>query len=66
MTLISFYNQYRNIICNNLGKAGETIKYENEVLQNDERMTQMLEDIILLNAVALIDRRLPDFLKISL
>ena len=65
MTPMSFYNQYRNIICNNLGKTGEVLKYKNnEILQNDERMTPMLEDIILLNAVGLIDQRLPAYLKI--
>ena len=28
MTPINFYNQYRTIICNNLGKSGDIIKYD--------------------------------------
>ena len=63
-TPISFYNQYRTIICNNLGKSGDIIKYKsNTALTADEKMTPMLEDIVLLNAVGLIDQRLPAFLK---
>ena len=65
MTPISFYNKYRTVICNNLGKAGDIIKYKNNAaLTNDEKMTPMLEDIILLNAVGIIDQRLPAYLKI--
>ena len=65
MTPISFYNQYRTIICNNLGKSGDIIKYKNNTaLNTDERMTPMLEDIVLLDAVAIIDQRLPPFLKL--
>ena len=64
MTPMSFYNQYRTVICNNLGKTGDTIKYkDNAQLQTDEKMTPMLEDIVLLNAVEIIDKRLPAFLK---
>ena len=63
MTPISFYNQYRTIVCNNLGKTGDTIKYNNTALQSDEKMTPMLEDIVLLNAVGMMDQRLPGFLK---
>ena len=63
-TPMSFYNQYRTVICNNLGKTGDTIKYKDNVqLQTDEKMTPMLEDIVLLNAVERIDKRLPAFLK---
>ena len=64
MTPINFYNQYRTIICNNLGKSGDVIKYDgNTTLSVDEKMTPMLEDLVLLNAVGVIDHRLPAFLK---
>ena len=63
MTPISFYNQYRTIVCNNLGKTGDAIKYNNTALQSDEKMTPMLEDLVLLNAVGMMDQRLPGFLK---
>ena len=64
MTPINYYNQYRTIICNNLGKSGDIIKYDgNKTLAVDEKMTPMLEDLVLLNAVGVIDHRLPGFLK---
>ena len=64
MTPVSFYNQYRALIVNNLGKNGDTIKYKgNEVLASDEKMTPMLEDVILLNVIQEIDPRLPAFVK---
>ena len=48
MTPISFYNKYRTVICNNFGKAGDIIKYKNNAaLAADEKMTPMLEYIIL-------------------
>ena len=54
MTPVNFYNQYRKIICNNLGKSGDIIKYNgNKALPIDEKMTPMLvEDLVLLNAVS--------------
>ena len=64
MTPIAFYNQYRTIVVNNLGKQNDTIKYKNDfVLTEDEKMTPMLEDIILLNVIHEIDPRLPAFIK---
>ena len=55
MTPINFYNQYRTIICNNLGKSGDIIKYDgNATLQTDEKMSPMLEDLVLLNAVGIV------------
>ena len=64
-TPISFYNQYRSLIINNLSKAGETIKYKgNQVLTEDEKMSPMLEDLILLNVLREIDPRLPAFVKV--
>ena len=63
-TPVAFYNQYRTVISNNLAKAGDVIKYKDgEVLNQDEKMSPMLEDIILLNVIAEIDSRLPTFVK---
>ena len=46
MTPTNFYNQYQTIICNNLGKSGDIIKYDgNTTLLVDEKMTPMLEDL---------------------
>ena len=64
MTPVSFYNQYRALIVNNLGKNGDVIKYRNnEALAGDEKMTPMLEDVILLNVIHEIDTRLTAFIK---
>ena len=46
MTPVSFYNQYRTLISNNLAKNGDNIKYrDNLQLTEDEKMTLMLETI---------------------
>ena len=64
MTPVSFYNQYRTLISNNLAKSGDTIKYrDNLELTEDEKMTPMLEDIVLMNVLNLIDSRLPAFIR---
>ena len=61
---MAFYNQYRTVISNNLAKRGDVIKYkENEELESDEKMSPMLEGMILLNVIAEIDARLPSFVK---
>ena len=63
-TPVAFYNQYRTIIINNLAKAGDVLKYKNnENLQQDEKMSPMLEDVVLLNVVNLIDQRLPVYIR---
>ena len=62
-TPIAYYNMYRTVIANNLGRRGETIKYKNELLEQDEKFTPMLEDIILLNVIKEIDPRLPNVIK---
>ena len=63
-TPVAFYNQYRTVISNNLAKNGDVIKYKgNEALTQDEKMTPMLEDIILLDVIREIDGRLPAFVK---
>ena len=63
-TPVAFYNQYRTVISNNLAKAGDVIKYKgSEELAQDEKMSPMLEDLILLNVIAEIDQRLPTLVK---
>ena len=64
MTPVSFYNQYRTLISNNLAKTGDTIKYrDNLQLTEDEKMTPMLEDLVMMNVLSLIDSRLPAFIR---
>ena len=58
MTPISFYNQYRTLVSNNLGRKNNKVKYKKLVLGEDEKMTAMLEDIILLDSIREIDPRL--------
>ena len=49
---------------NNLAKRGDVIKYkDNQQLAQDEKMSPMLEDIILLNFISEIYSRLPSFVK---
>ena len=63
-TPVAFYNEYRTIIVNNLAKNGDTIKYKNEGnLQQDEKMSPMIEDMVLLNVIKEIDTRLPAYVK---
>ena len=63
-TPVSYYNKYRTVIVNNLSKTGDIIKYKgNNAITEDERMTPMLEDLILLNVLQGIDSRLPGFIK---
>ena len=63
-TPVAFYNLYRTIISNNLAKRGDSIKYKNnEVLENDEKFSPMLEDLVLLDAIKEIDTRLPMYVK---
>ena len=64
MTPVSFYNQYRTLISNNLAKTGDTIKYRGNLqLTEDEKMTPMLEDLVMMNVLSLIDPRLPAFIR---
>ena len=63
-TLVSYYNKYRTVIVNNLSKNGDVIKYKgNTPTTEDEKMTPMLEDLILLNVLNGIDTRLPGYVK---
>ena len=64
-TPISFYNEYRTVIVNNLAKRGDVIKYKNNLeLEADEKMSPMVEDLILLNVLREIDPRLPAYVKL--
>ena len=64
-TPVSFYNKYRTVLVNNLAKAGDVIRYKNDgPLTEDEKMTPMLEDLILLNVLREIDPRLLAFVKL--
>ena len=63
-TPVSFYNQYRTVVSNNLAKSGDIIAYKNNLeLTIDEAISPMLEDMILLNVIREIDERLPIFVK---
>ena len=65
MTPVGFYNQYRTLIANNLAAKSDIIKYkDNLVMREAEKMTPMIEDLILLNVIKEIDARLPNFVKI--
>ena len=65
MTPVGFYNQYRTLIANNLAAQTDVIKYkDNHVMREAERMSPMIEDLILLNVIKEIDGRLPNFVKV--
>ena len=60
VTPIAFYNQYRTMITNNLSRRNDVIKFkDNLTLVQDEKMSTMLEDLVLLNTIREIDPRLP-------
>ena len=64
LTPIAFYNQYRTMITSNLARANDIIKYKNNtVMTEDEKMSPMLEDMVLLNVVRELDSRLPAFIR---
>lgn len=64
MTPIAFYNQYRTMITNNLSRKNDVIKYKGDLeLAQDEKISPMLEDLVLLDAVREIDTRLPAFIR---
>ena len=63
-TPVSFYNEYRTLVVNNLARAGDVLKYKNnENLENDEKMSPMIEDLVLLNVISKIDSKLPAYVK---
>ena len=52
------------MITSNLAKQNDVIKYKgNTLLAHDEKMSPMLEDIVLLDAVREIDVRLPAYVR---
>ena len=64
LTPIAFYNQYRTMITSNLARRNDVIKYKNNtIMAEDEKMSPMLEDMVLLNVVREIDPRLPAFIR---
>ena len=67
VTPIAFYNQYIIMarVSNNFAwRRVNVIKHYNNLrLQKDEKMTLMLEDLVLLNIIKEIDTRLPAFVR---
>ena len=63
-TPAGFYNEYRTVILNNVGRAGEVIQWNgNNTLDVDEAVGPLFEDVILMNVLTLIDPRLPKFVR---
>ena len=62
-TPAGFYNEYRTVIINNVGRRGETIHWNNQDLNADEVIGPLFEDVILMNVLHLIDPRLPKFIR---
>ena len=63
-TPVAFYNQYRTQIVNNLAAKNDVIKYKDGyVMKEAEKMSPMIEDLILLNVLKEIEARLPSFVK---
>ena len=50
-TPVAFYNQYRTLIANNLAKNDDMLKYKNTRWVGNEKMSPMIEDMILLNVI---------------
>ena len=66
-TPAGFYNEYRTVILNNVGRTGEVIQWNgNNALNADEAVGPLFEDVILMNVLNLIDPRLPKFVRSSL
>ena len=62
-TPVAFYNQYRTLIANNLSRKSDVINYKKETMKHDEKMSPMIEDLVLLNVIKEIDPRLPKYVK---
>ena len=62
-TPASFYNEYRTVILNNVGRQNERIHYLDRALPADEQVGPVTEDLILLNVLTSIDPRLPAYIK---
>ena len=64
VTYAAFYNTYRTHILNNLRRQGEVVLWQGDGrLAQDEKVTPMLEDIIVYNVLGLIDSRLPALVR---
>ena len=63
-TPAGFYNEYRTVILNNVGRRNEVIQWNNNrALEGDETVSPLFEDVILMNVLNLIDLRLPKFVR---
>ena len=63
-TPASFYNEYRTLLLNNVGRRNEVIRWNEGIqLQADEVIGPLFEDVILLQAIQMIDPRLPKYIK---
>ena len=62
-TPIAFYNMYRTLISNNMAKRDDVIKYKSETMLADEKMSPMVEDMVLLNVIKEIDPRMPNYVR---
>jgi len=57
---IDFYNHYRNLVIANLRKKGDIIEWQNSrLMEVDEELSPTFEDLILVNVLGVIDKRLP-------
>ena len=60
MKPVGFYNSYRTIVMNNLRPKGFVVQYKNnKELATNETISPTFEDFILIEALRLIDERLP-------
>ncbi len=60
VSVVDFYNNYRNIVIANLRKCGDIICWKKSyIMEADEELSPTFEDMILANVLCLIDRRLP-------
>ena len=63
-TPAGFYNKYRTVILNNIGRRAEVIHWnQNRALPADETIGPLFEDVILMNVLQIIDPRLPKFIQ---
>ena len=63
-TPAGFYNEYRTVIINNIGRRAEVIHWnQNRALPADEVIGPLFEDVILMNVLQIIDPRLPKFIR---
>ena len=63
-TPAGFYNKYRTVILNNVGRTGKIIHWNgNNALNADAAVGPLFEDVIVMNVLNLIDPRLPKFVR---